>query len=378
MKICLLLFRYFPQQGGSIAPYEIAHQLVSLGIDVSIIAIWRPNELENQVLNGIKIYRIPLHGGQIKRRSQFFLYARRTLEEIQPDLVHVYLFYGCFLLPLIAASKTRKWLLDIRTSFVFLNASPLVVKAINRLFGYHSFTFDGVGVLSIGIHEKVFGKTSKKPVNIIPLGANVSRFTKVGAERPLNIPREFYENNCLLIYQGAIAPQRRIDLMVEAFAKALSTISKIRLLIVGDGAALEDIKLAVARLGIDEFVIFTGQVPYEEMPSYMGLADIAISYIPITALYEHQPALKAVEYLAAGLPVVATDGGSNRYFITDEVGEFSDDTIDAFAKAIIRLYNRKDKFPIIKYKAIEIARKHDWSAITRDSVLPLYKRLTDM
>lgn len=378
MKICLLIFQYFPQRGLT-DPNEISEQLAAQGIDVSVVAIHRDNELEFEKAKGVKIYRIPLQTFRLFRLKNisFISQARKLLNQIQPDIVHVYSFFGCFLLPIYAAKKERKWLLDIRSSFTILRYSTLQREAINKFIGYQSIPFDAVGVLSKGIHEKIFGHNSTYPFNLIPLGANVDKFLNANTNIPQDIPNNFFKGKFILLYQGSVTPERKINVMVEAFALALSTTPELCLLIVGGGSALEAIKSQVAELDICQSVHFTGNIPYDEMPSYLSVADLALSYIPITEIYEHQPALKTAEYLAAGLPIVATNNGSNRFFMTDEVGILTNDTPDAFAEGILQLHKRQDELPTMAHKAVEIARLHDWKKITQSSIIPLYKSMLE-
>jgi glycosyltransferase involved in cell wall biosynthesis len=58
-----------------------------------------------------------------------------------------------------------------------------------------------------------------------------------------------------------------------------------------------------AQLGIAERTIFTGAVPYTQVPSYLAAADIAI--MPATNDYGNP--MKVYEYMAMGKVVVAPD-----------------------------------------------------------------------
>jgi glycosyltransferase involved in cell wall biosynthesis len=73
------------------------------------------------------------------------------------------------------------------------------------------------------------------------------------------------------------------------------------LLIVGDGPCRGFIEGEAARLGISDSVVFAGQVPHDQVASYIGLSDVAV--IPETNQYRSP--IKMFEYMAAGKPVVA-------------------------------------------------------------------------
>lgn len=55
---------------------------------------------------------------------------------------------------------------------------------------------------------------------------------------------------------------------------------------------------------MEEDIIFTGKVPYSEIPKYICLADIGLSPIVPIDNYIMSSPTKLLEYLACGIPVV--------------------------------------------------------------------------
>ena len=56
-------------------------------------------------------------------------------------------------------------------------------------------------------------------------------------------------------------------------------------------------------MGIDDFVTFTGRVPYEQAPVYLALGDVAVA--PKLSFTEGSG--KLLNYMAVALPTVAFD-----------------------------------------------------------------------
>jgi glycosyltransferase involved in cell wall biosynthesis len=76
---------------------------------------------------------------------------------------------------------------------------------------------------------------------------------------------------------------------------------------VGDGEALEDPRALATRLGIAEYVTFTGWVSQDVVFDYLSTADLGLQPDPKNARLDLSTAAKTIEYMAFGLPIVAFD-----------------------------------------------------------------------
>jgi glycosyltransferase involved in cell wall biosynthesis len=107
------------------------------------------------------------------------------------------------------------------------------------------------------------------------------------------------------IVVSRLTAQKRVSLAIETVAFLASCGHEMPLTIVGDGPERAALERLVAKLGITSFVRFTGAVPLEEVPNYLGQADLMIFPAQGEGF-----GLVAAEALMAGVPVVACwDGG---------------------------------------------------------------------
>ena len=60
-------------------------------------------------------------------------------------------------------------------------------------------------------------------------------------------------------------------------------------------------------LGIDRDVIFVGQIPQDEVPSFIMASDIGISPVPPFSFYKMSSPIKMFEYMALAKPVIANE-----------------------------------------------------------------------
>jgi glycogen synthase len=153
----------------------------------------------------------------------------------------------------------------------------------------------------------------------------------------------------VLLYCGNLMESNgvKVEIMLHTFALLQERDADFRLLVVGDGdLLLRDgqkgaLPLLAERLGVADKVIFTGAIPYAEVPRYLAAADLCLALFPLNLITMTKSPLKVYEYLAAGKPVVARDVGEMSYCVLDGVNgrlvysddpqEYADKIISVFA-----------------------------------------------
>ena len=315
LRVCHIGFNFFPGQGLTIF-YEFARHQARQGLDVSVIAPGRPDEPVLEVIDGVRVHRVTLHSiGRFSfDRIRFLIRASRILRRQAFDLIHVYAFVGAGLLRLLSGRSGARWLYDCQTSAI----KPPLLGLQNWLIRMESRGFDAITVLSTGIRDIVFGRGTPVAA-IVPLGADFERFQPMAPDRTLMSRLGISAADCVLCYCGTLDHNRRMDKLIDAFAFTARQDDSAKLLVIGDGSALGELKEQVRRLQLGDRVVFTGLVPYNEIPAYLSIATIGLAFISMDACFEHQPPTKTVEYLAQGLPVIASDTAGNRVFIRHDV-----------------------------------------------------------
>lgn len=81
-----------------------------------------------------------------------------------------------------------------------------------------------------------------------------------------------------------------------------------RLVLVGGGPGAEEVAAEAARLGVADRLEVTGPLPHRDAARRMLEASVAVAPYPAQPFFYFCP-LKVIEYMAAGLPVVATAQG---------------------------------------------------------------------
>jgi D-inositol-3-phosphate glycosyltransferase len=151
-------------------------------------------------------------------------------------------------------------------------------------------------------------------IGTVPCGVNLDRFRPVDkavARSRLDFGRD--EN--IVIYVGRFEPLKGIERLLEAMSY-LQRQRRMRLVIIGgDGRhtpEFKKLKKLCRDLRLDNIVGFTGRIEQENLPSYYSAADVLV--VPS---YHESFGLVALESLACGTPVVATDVGAMKNIIQE-------------------------------------------------------------
>jgi glycosyltransferase involved in cell wall biosynthesis len=126
---------------------------------------------------------------------------------------------------------------------------------------------------------------------VIPNGIALERFT---------VPPQPVPGRVVMV--GRLAPQKRPDLLVRAFARLCDEFPDARLHIAGDGPLQADVRALVEELGLENVVELLGS--RSDIPEILSGA----ACVALPSAYEGAP-YALLEAMAAGAPVVATTVG---------------------------------------------------------------------
>lgn len=172
----------------------------------------------------------------------------------------------------------------------------------------------------------------------------------------------------VVITVGRLAPEKRFDVLLTAFARAASGDSA-RLLVVGGGPQEAALRRLVGELGIRPQVIFTGPLEHDRVLDCYAAADVFAFASPTET-----QGLVIVEAMAAGLPVAAVGAGGVAEVVGADGGLLTDPHPSALGAAIRRLLQDEDLRRSLSARGRVAARAYAIEALTHQLV-ELYRRV---
>jgi glycosyltransferase involved in cell wall biosynthesis len=139
-------------------------------------------------------------------------------------------------------------------------------------------------------------------VRVTPNAVNPERF----AQSTAAVARS--EGDFVIGFLGTLKPWHGLETLISAFESIASQLPRAKLLIVGDGPERERLQQLLASAGLAERAIFAGAVTPERVPDFLASMDVAVAPYPPLEEFYFSP-LKVFEYMAAGLPTVASNIG---------------------------------------------------------------------
>ncbi|MGO1267587.1 MAG: glycosyltransferase family 4 protein [Microbacterium gubbeenense] len=178
-------------------------------------------------------------------------------------------------------------------------------------------------------------------------------------------PAELRDGILEVVFIGSLKSWHGVDIAIAAIAD----LEGVRLTIIGDGPERERLEGVADAIGAD--VRWLGAIPHEAVPAELNAMHVGVAPYPATADAYFSP-LKAFEYLAAGLAVVASETGQIPSLIAhDDTGILVPaGGVDALRGALTTL--RDDRGLARRLGSAGRARavsQHDWDR-TLDRILP--------
>jgi len=155
-------------------------------------------------------------------------------------------------------------------------------------------------------------------INIIPNGIKIAEYEyKPYPSQEIQSLREKYgikENEKIISVVGRLAEEKGIDEVLSNFRFYIniSYNQNVKLLLVGDGPHRKSLEQKVKYLYLNDYVVFTGNVPHDDIFIYYQLSDVLIS-----GSKSETQGLTINEAMASKCLVLAINDDSFKYSITE-------------------------------------------------------------
>jgi MMP alpha-(1->4)-mannosyltransferase len=359
LRIALLTYRGNPFCGGQgVYTRQLATALARLGHQVEVISGPPypdvPAEVPLTKLDSLGLYRAedpfrparPLRNwidaveigtmsiGRYPEPLAFSLRAHRELRRRahEFDVVHDNQSLGYGLLPLrrrLPVVATIHHPLSVDRSLDLAHAPPKQRAATRRWYGFTRMQ----GRVARRLDELVTVSESSRRDIAADLGLPAERIqvAPLGVDPDVFRPVDGRRNGHLVMATASDVPLKGVNVLLEAMARVHAR-TGAELVVVGRPQPNGETGRAVARLGLDGAVRFVGGVPEAELVDLYSRATLAV----VPSLYEGF-SLPAVEAMACGVPLVASEAGALPEVVGDAGVLVPPGDPDALAGALLRL-----------------------------------------
>ncbi|WP_281084994.1 glycosyltransferase family 4 protein [Segatella bryantii] len=160
------------------------------------------------------------------------------------------------------------------------------------------------------------------------------------------------EDDFVMVFSGRVTAEKGIMQLIEAMT-LLQDLPRIKLLVIGSSFYGNDDNensfakaLREKAAHLSDRIIFTGFIPYAQMPNYLQIADIAV----IPSVWDDPFPTTVLEAQATGLPIISTRRGGIPEQVTEESAILLDTDecfVDNLATAIRDLYQHPEKRKVL-------------------------------
>jgi glycosyltransferase involved in cell wall biosynthesis len=338
---------FFSDRGCHVRIFEEAKILQSLGYKVSLCTYHAGRDIHE--IETHRIIRVPWY----KKLSAGPSYHKFYIDLIllvyviyhclrnKPDIIHAHLHEGIvigkiasllFRLPLIADIQGSLTEELIQHRFIHPRG---IMYHLFRLVERIVVIFPDVTLISSKSafrNSPGWLRDAMVKAKLIIDGVDTDHFypniSSDGLRARLGIP----EKVKVVGYLGLLTDYQGVSVLIESIYHLVKISNKVHFLIMGY-PNVEHYKEQVKRFGLEQFVTFTGRVPYEDAPRYLSVCDLAVS--PKSDSTESNG--KLMNYMAMGLPIIASNTSVNQE-ILGELGVYADvQDPTSFAQAMLQI-----------------------------------------
>ena len=410
MKIVIATAVYYPMINGvAVFSHNLAVGLAMRGHEVLVLCPSQTGKNYTRTIDGVKtvylksvqakVYPDQIHDVPAKKKIlgkewPRLLYKhgfrisvfpqkeiKKALGDFKPDIVHVQVSDP---IGLSVVSYARKHEIPVVTTehnqpdvitdplgmpnFIKKPADALLTAyLVNRQSKSDYVTMPTQLAIQKFLGEKELGV----PMEAVSNGVDLSCF------KPGKVDAKFYKkyniplNRPIVLYVGRVDPEKKVGLVVEAFATVLKKVPDAVLVVVGDGVDRLNLEAKVQELGIADLVRFLGRVIVPDLYDLYKLGDVFV-----TASTIETQGIVLIEAAATGLPLVAVNAGavaevclSNKNGFLVEPGD-----VKAISKSIVTILKDDKLRGEFSQNSIKIAHEHDFDK-TLDKFIDIYNKV---
>lgn len=324
MNIGLFTDTYFPQLSGVATSIQtLKNALEKNGHSVFIFTTTDPHlgkgTIEPNVFRVSSVPFVSFTDRRIAFRGLF--QATKIAKEVKLDIVHTQTEFSMGMIGKyvahslgIPAIHTYHTMYEDYLHYV-LNGHLLKPYHVKQFTKAYLHNMDGVVAPSERVKETLTRYGVTIPMRIVPTGVDLTAINE-NPRRDVRKELGIDSNEKVILTLSRVAAEKKINQILDVLPTVLEIEPNVKFVIAGDGPDVQPLKDQVARLSLEDYVIFAGSVEHSDVGNYYRMADLFVS-----ASDTETQGLTYIEALAAGTKcVVYSTDYTEHVFDNKELG----------------------------------------------------------
>jgi len=308
------------------------------------------------------------------------LRATKIINQFNPDIVHIHHPFVLSMPAIMYGVKLKiPKVLTIHTQYEryahYISPIPQIItnEAIRRIIFNLSDKVDVITTPSQSMKNLINHYGINKEIVVIPNAINLSFFQEKNEQqcRILKEQLDLGKDDIVILYVGRISFEKNIDKIINAIAIVRERKTKnVKLLLVGEGTAMKQVKQMVHSLDLTDMVKFVGAINGEMVKYYYQISDL-FAFASTSETF----GMVIIEAFASGLPVLAIKATGVVDIVTDGIdGILVEDDVSQFADGLEKIIKNRELRQKLSKGALNSAGFYSIDTIS-DQMLNLYQKL---
>jgi len=372
-SICIVTYSFYEQDS---RVFRYANALAERGDEVTVFSLRSsPDQPIEEVIDGCLVVRLQLRKRDEKSPAAFLVRLLRFLwqssrrisrrHRIRPfDLVHIhnvpdFLVFAAWR-PKLSGARI---ILDIHDIVPELFASKFGISSgsltihMLKWMERASAAFADHVILANHLWVDTYVRRSATPEKVSVLINFVDG--KIFAARP----RTRTDDRKIVIFPGSLQLHQGMDVAIDSFPAVVAELPTAELHIYGDGPAKANLEAQASKLGLNGHVKFFDFVPTKDIAAIVAEADLGVVPKLANSFGNEAFSTKIFEFMALGIPVVASSTKIDRHYFNDSVLRFFESgNSAALAREIVELLKNTEMARQMASRAAEHAAANTWES----------------
>jgi glycosyltransferase involved in cell wall biosynthesis len=351
-----------------------AETLVKRGDQLDAIVLRREGQSSFEIIKGVHVYRIQK---RVRDENKPFTYLRKLLMfflrsawvltarhlQTRYDIIHVHSVpdFQVFatIVPRLMGAKV---ILDIHDIVPELYASKFKIR--ERSLSFRLLLL--VEKLSVVYSDHVIISNHLWRAKLTQRSVQSEKCTAIINYPDLSIffrrARTVATNDdFVMCYPGTLNWHQGVDLAVSAVALLRDKAPNLRLLIVGDGPARDELQAMIKQQRLDDRVAIIGSIALEQVAETMANIDLGVVPKRKNLFGDEAFSTKIMEFMAMGVPVVVSNTRIDQWYFPDDLVQFFEsENIEDLATKVLAMMHDQANRDALRAHGISFIQQNNW------------------